>query len=179
MRILKALSIAFVGLSAVLLAITALLPGRIVNSRSVMVAAPTDTILAALRDLPSWPDWNLLLQGADSLRTTPGTGPFAKGASIRWRDAGGGENAILMQEVTPVGIVTEMRFGGGDPMESGFSLDASRPDSVQLHWYVIEQLEWYPWEKFYGMVSADMKDETLRQSLIRLRDRIHRRQRGL
>ena len=179
MRILKALATALVGLTAVLLAISALLPGQVVNSRSVMVAASTDTILAELRDLSSWSDWNLLLQGAGSLRISPPSEPSGRGADIRWRDARGGENTVMLQESSPNGIVTEMRFGNGDPMESGFSLDTSRPDSVQVHWYVIEQLDWYPWEKFYGMMSADMKDETLRQSLIRLRDRIHRRRRGL
>jgi len=178
MRILKAAAFALTGLALVVLALSALLPRQVVNSRSVMVAAAPDSILGALRDLPSWSDWNLLLQGAGSLRISPPTGTAGRGAAIRWRDARGGENAILLQEASPNGIVTEMRFGSGDPMDSGFSIDASRPDSVQLHWYVIEQLDWYPWEKFYGMVAADMKEEAMRLSLIRLRDRIHGRRRG-
>lgn len=175
MRILKAVSFALVGLSAVLLAISSLLPGRVVNSRSVMVAAPPDTILAELRDLPSWPAWNLLLQDASQLRTID---PGGKGATLLWHDARGGDNAIRLTQAGPDGIVTELRLNGGAPMESGFSIDRRFPDSVQVHWYVIEELAWYPWEKFYGMVSGGMKEDAMRQSLIRLRDRLHRRKRG-
>jgi hypothetical protein len=175
MRILKAIAIAFVGLSTVLLAISSLLPGSVMNSRSVMVAAPPDTILAELRDLPSWPTWNLLLQDASQVHTTKSG---AKGATLRWHDARGGDNAIRLTEDGPDGIVTELRLNGGAPMESGFSLDRRFPDSMQVHWYVIEELAWYPWEKFYGMMSGGMKEEAMRQSLIRLRDRLHRRRRG-
>lgn len=178
MRILKALAFALVGLSVVLLTISSLLPGRVVNSRSVMVAAPPDTILAELRDLPSWPAWNLLLQDASQVRTLASGAKGVQGATLLWHDARGGDNAIRLTQDGPDGIVTELRLNGGDPMESGFSIDRRFPDSVQLHWYVIEELAWYPWEKFYGMVSGGMKEDAMRQSLIRLRDRIHRRRRG-
>jgi hypothetical protein len=178
MRILKALAFALVGLSVVLLAISSLLPGRVVNSRSVMVAAPPDTILAELRDLPSWPAWNLLLQDASQLRTLAADAKGGKVATLMWHDVRGGDNSIRLTQAGPEGIVTELRLNGGRPMESGFSLDRSFPDSVQVHWYVIEELAWYPWEKFYGMVSGGMKEEAMRQSLIRLRERLHRRRRG-
>lgn len=174
MRILKALAFALVGLSAVLIAISSLLPGRVVNSRSVMVAAPPDTILAELRDLPSWPAWNLLLQDASQIRTAAADAKGDQGATLLWHDARGGDNSIRLRQDGPDGIVTDMRFGSGASMESGFSLDRNFPDSVQVHWYVIEDLAWYPWEKFYGMMSGGMKEEAMRQSLVRLRERLHR-----
>lgn len=177
MRILKAFSFALVGLAAVLLAISALLPGQVVNSRSVLVAAPPDTILAELRDLSAWPAWNLLLQDASMVPTAPTSATKQSESSLRWQDARGVEHLIQLKQAGPDGIVTEMRFGQGDPMESGFSIDLRFPDSVQINWYVLENLAWYPWEKFYGMVSGGMKEQTMQESLIRLRDRLHIRKR--
>jgi hypothetical protein len=37
-------------------------------------------------------------------------------------------------------------------------------------WYIIENLKWYPWEKFYGMMASDMKGPLMQESLRRLND---------
>ncbi len=37
----------------------------------------------------------------------------------------------------------------------------------------IEDLKWYPWEKFYGIMAGDMKGPLLQGSLDRLRDQLH------
>jgi tetratricopeptide (TPR) repeat protein len=63
------------------------------------------------------------------------------------------------------GIVTTMTLGNNRPIESGFSVEKRQADSVQVVWFIIEKLKWYPWEKFYGMVAADMKGPVMDSSL--------------
>ncbi len=46
---------------------------------------------------------------------------------------------------------------------------ALKVDSVQVVWFLIEDLKWYPWEKFYGMMAADMKGPLMQESLDRLK----------
>jgi hypothetical protein len=36
-------------------------------------------------------------------------------------------------------------------------------------WFIIEKMKWYPWEKFYGMMAAEMKGPLMQSSLERLK----------
>ena len=58
-------------------------------------------------------------------------------------------------------------------MESGFAVQQNGTDSVQVVWYVIEDLKWYPWEKFYGIMAGDMKGPLLQGSLDKLKEILH------
>jgi hypothetical protein len=92
------------------------------------------------------------------------------GGRIGWKDARGSANSILVTQNNGSGLVTELRLGDDRPIESGFSVEKRRPDSVQVVWYIIENLKWYPWEKFYGMMASDMKGPLMQESLRRLND---------
>jgi hypothetical protein len=175
MRILKHLGILLAGLCVVLLAFSLLMPGRVMTSRWVYSASDTAAILEELRDLEGWKRWNLLLDGAKDLRVTPTSSPFDAGGRIGWKDAIGRTNGITVTQNSGNGIVTELRFGGERPVESGFSVEKRRPDSVQVVWYVVENLRWYPWEKFYGMMASDLKGPLMQESLHRLKAAAGRR----
>jgi hypothetical protein len=42
-------------------------------------------------------------------------------------------------------------------------------------WYIIEDLKWYPWEIFYGMMAADMKGPLMQKSLDDLKQYLNRK----
>lgn len=170
MRIIKHLLVGLTGISLLILAISALLPRQVMNARWVMVGADRDTVLDALRDLRSWQEWNGLLQGVSGVTVDQKPRLSDTGSTIVWTDPRGGQNSIRMTENNRQGIVTEMTIGSNRPVQSGFSVGENKADSVQLHWFVIEELKWYPWEKFYGMMSADMKGPLMQQSLEKFRD---------
>jgi hypothetical protein len=169
-RILKHLGILLAGVSAVLLAFSSLMPGRVMTSKWVYTASDTAAILGELRDLQGWKRWNLLLDGAGELEVSPPATPMDAGGRIGWKDARGSANSILVTQNNGSGLVTELRLGDDRPIESGFSVEKRRPDSVQVVWYIIENLKWYPWEKFYGMMASDMKGPLMQESLRRLND---------
>lgn len=177
MRILKHLGILLAGLSVVLTVFSLLMPSRVMTSRWVHSASDTALLLETIRDLQGWKNWNLLLDGAADLQATPPSVPGAAGGTIAWKDAGGGSNRILVTQSSSSGIVTELRFGDERSIESGFSVESRRPDSVQVVWYIIENLRWYPWEKFYGMMASDMKGPLMQESLYRLKAEADRRRR--
>lgn len=170
MRIIKHLLVGLTGISLLILAISALFPRQVMNARWVMVGADRDTVLNALRDLRSWQEWNGLLQGMKDVSVIQKPRLSDTGSVIVWTDPRGGQNSIRMTENNRQGIVTEMKIGSNRPVQSGFSVGENKADSVQLHWFVIEDLKWYPWEKFYGMMSADMKGPLMQESLEKFRD---------
>lgn len=159
------------GLGLLFLAISALLPGQVMNSRWVKVGVSRQRVTEELRDLQHWSSWNLLLTDASDLQESPATA--TAGPSLRWKTPQGTSNGFTVTEDNDGGMVTRLTLGDGRPMESGFSVQSSGMDSVQIVWFVIEELKWYPWDKFYGIMAGDMKGPLLQGSLDLLKERLH------
>jgi hypothetical protein len=165
MRKFKSIFFVLLGLSLVILAFSSLLPRTVMNSRWVKVGVPREQVSAKLRDLATWKNWNLLLADAADVRSTK--------TSLQWKDPRGTLHQSKIIADNDSGLVTTLTMGSGRPMESGYAIQQSGTDSVQIVWYVIEDLKWYPWEKFYGIMAGDMKGPLLQGSLDRLRDQLH------
>jgi hypothetical protein len=169
MRLIKPLLIGIAGLFLVLLAITSLMPSRVMTSRWVMMAEQPEDILARVENLEGWKDWNLLMQGATGIRVEA-TGDTGARQVLTWLDARGRTNRVEVLGQGDKGMVTRMTLGENRPIESGFSIERRRTDSTQVVWYIMEDLRWYPWEKFYGMMAEKMKAPLMEASLQRLKD---------
>jgi hypothetical protein len=172
MRIIKPLLIGFTGLSLVLIAISSLLPGKVMTSKWVMVHGEAAPILTEIRDLQKWPEWNGLLTGVSNFSVHLKQGHTDTGSTISWTDQRGGKNSLIVTENNDKGLVTKMYMEKSQPFESGFSVEKRQADSVQVVWFIIEKLKWYPWEKFYGMMAGDMKGPLMQQSLDKLKARM-------
>ena len=169
MRFLKPLLIGAIGVFIVILGISLVLPGQVMTSKWVMVAAEKDTILNEIRDLSKWPEWNLLLKDVKSLEIGQKPALTDTGSRISWVDGRGAPNSLVVTGNNEKGIVTEMRVNHKNPITSGFSVEKRQADSVQVVWFIVENLRWYPWEKFYGMMAQDMKGPLMQESLEGLR----------
>lgn len=172
MRYVKPFLVALSGFLAVTIGISLLLPSRVMTSKWVMVHGDTGVALSELRRLQEWPAWNGLLASAGKVEAVLPGGNSARGGHLSWSSAGGGMNRVDITEDNERGIACRMRLQGGKPMESGFSVEGRTADSTQVVWFVIEDLQWYPWEKFYGMMAADVKGPLMQQSLERLKARL-------
>lgn len=153
----KLLLILVGGLFTVMMAVSLFMPNEVMTSKWVRVAQSKDTVMTALLDLQSWPQWNGLLSGAADVSISD--------SIISWTGGNGRKNQIRMESVEVNGLSTPISLGGEAIMRSGFSVEKRTADSVQVVWFVIEDLNWYPWEKFYGMMAADMKGPLMQQSL--------------
>jgi hypothetical protein len=170
MRLLKPFLITLIGLSLVLLAVSALLPSRVMTSRWVMVHADRDSVLTTILDLNDWSSWNLLLKDAGTPQ--PYKENHAKGDHLKWSLSGGTELQADVEEVNDKGIEAILRIGDQKAFRSGFSVEKRQADSVQVVWYVIEDLKWYPWEKVYGMMASDIKGPLMQKSLDHLKAKL-------
>lgn len=156
-RVVKPILVVVFGLFLVMTAVSVFMPSQVMTSKWVQVANPKDSVIHVLRDLHRWPEWNGLLAGADALTITD--------QSIQWKGASGKMNTIKLEAVTTNGLSTPISIAEAPFMRTGFSVEKRTADSVQIVWFLIEDLKWYPWEKFYGMMAADMKGPLMQQSL--------------
>jgi len=171
MKAVKSIFFVMIGLALVLIAISSLLPGSVMNSRWVKVGVSRERVGEKLRDLNSWAEWNLLLSEATDIRVSSDVS--SNRPSLNWKDPRGTSHSFVVTGDNEGGLVTRLTMGDGRPMESGFAVQQNGTDSVQVVWYVIEDLKWYPWEKFYGIMAGDMKGPLLQGSLDKLKEVLH------
>ncbi len=175
MRLIRQVIFGFIGLSLVILAITSLLPNQVMTSRWVMIDAEKEVVLNKVKDLDSWNDWNVLLQSAGQIEIKKSGDKQDIGSAVRWKSTKGNLNRITVTENNGIGIVTEMQLNNQRPFASGFSVEKRHIDSVQVVWFIIEKLKWYPWEKFYGIMTGGMKGSYMEQSLQQLKSVLEKR----
>lgn len=163
-RVVKPLLVVVLGLFLVMTAVSVFMPSQVMTSKWVQVANHQDSVIKVLSDLHSWPEWNGLLKGANNVSVSD--------RSIEWPGSTGKKNTIRLEAVTAKGISTPISIAEEPFMKSGFSVEKRSADSVQVVWFLIEDLKWYPWEKFYGMMAADMKGPLMQESLDKFKNYI-------
>jgi hypothetical protein len=143
-------------------------PDEVMTSKWVMIAGQKETVQKKLEDINTWDSWNLLLKSASPVTTSKLKDTLTPGDKISWIANNGAQNEIQITEKTIDGIAMDIKLVGEKPIHSGFSI-AQRKDSVQVVWFIVEKLAWYPWEKIYGMMASDIKGPALQQSLDNLK----------
>ena len=171
MRLLKPLLLGLAGIFIVIFLISSLLPNHVMTSKWVRVLANKDSILHEVLNLQRWHEWNGLLMGATDVHVSD--------SMMTWISAGSEKrNTVTIKGITSIGLSTEISLHEGKPFTSGFSIEKRDPsmDSVQVVWFIVEELKWYPWEKFYGIMAADVKGPLMQQSLDRLKMKLEKGQ---
>lgn len=160
----KGLLMVFLVLIGIMLLFSSLFPSSVMTSKWIMIAGQQKNVATALYDLHKWQDWNDLLVGKTDISVEKKDSTLHADDKITWTSINGKKSAILITSIQPDGISLDITKPGDLPIQSGFSL-AQREDSVQVVWFIVERLRWYPWEKIYGMMASDMKGPALHHSL--------------
>ncbi len=163
-RKLKSLLVVFFLLSIVIVIFSMLFPSQVVTSKWIMIGAQKKEVLAKLNNLDDWPSWNDILIQQENVQTYKKDSILNKGDSITWGQSQQALNIIRFDSIRIDGLDMDIQMGGNQSVHSGITLSVQK-DSVLMSWYIIEKLKWYPWEKIYGMMAADMKGPALQHSL--------------
>ena len=163
-RKLKSLLVVFFLLSLVMVFLSMLFPSEVVTSKWIMIGAQKKEVLAKLNNLDDWAAWNDILMQQENIKTYKKDSTLNKGDSITWGQSQQAFNIIRFDSIRIDGLDMDIQMGGDQPVHSGITFSVQK-DSVLMSWYIIEKLKWYPWEKIYGMMAADMKGPALQHSL--------------
>lgn len=169
----KGLLVVFVVLSGIMLTFSALFPSEVMTSKWIMVGGQQKNVAATLYKLENWEEWNDLLVGKTDINVEKKDSTLHPDDKISWTSNNGSKSSIVITSIQPDGISLDITKPGELPIQSGFSL-TQRKDSVQVVWFIVEHLRWYPWEKIYGMMASDMKGPALQHSLEMFKEQLEK-----
>ena len=172
MRLLKQAMIAVAVFGTMFLFFSFLLPSVISVSKSVLVHAPKDSVMAALLRIDDWKHWNPALQdsGAKYSIVSP--------LQVDWISAGGVSHSIQLKQFAPDSISVIIQSKNRQVFSSGFIVAGHPQDSLlaKVEWWISEDVKWYPWEKFYGLFSESFRETYMDNTLQLFRHYIEHRQ---
>lgn len=151
MKLIKFGLLSLIVLFLVLTGLSLLFPSHLRVSRVVNIAAPRQTVAAAVGDFRAWKNWNGFLYG-NTL------------TNVRYSDPSSGKGAVLTASELTVretasdsdGVGLHWELKGGKEVDGGFRFGSLNADSLTVMWYFDLHFRWYPWEKL-GVFVYDRK----------------------
>ncbi len=161
MRLLKQAVIGLIIFSIILLLFSLLLPSKISVSRSVLVHASHNRVMAALLHIEEWKNWNPILQDSTARYT------ISSPQRADWISGDGVPNSIQLEQFARDSITVIIRSKNKQVFSSGFTVVSHPQDSLltKTEWWINEDIKWYPWEKFYGLFSESFRETYMDNNL--------------
>ncbi|WP_152270456.1 hypothetical protein [Agriterribacter humi] len=161
MRLLKQVAIGLITFSIILLFFSFLLPSKISVSKSVLVHAPKDSVMAALLRIDDWKNWNPILQDSSASYS------ILSPQQVEWVSANGISNSIQLEQFAADSIMAIIKSDNKQVFSSGFSVVQHQQDALltKVEWWINEDIKWYPWEKFYGLFSESFRETYMDNNL--------------
>ncbi|MFT3946125.1 MAG: hypothetical protein QM763_04045 [Agriterribacter sp.] len=161
MRLIKQILIGFTGIGLIIFIISLFLPSHVRVSRSILLSVAKDSVSNSLSQIKSWQNWNPLLQDKTAAYHFEGDN------TVTWKAADNKTNAITLQRVSTDSIIAVITTNNKQAFQSGFNVVKNTDNTglTKVDWWIMEDLKWYPWEKFYGLFSESLKETYLENSL--------------
>ena len=163
MRLIKLGVISILILFLLVTGIGLLFPSVAKVSRAIDINAPVDSVYKVLSDFRYWPLWmDGLNNQTPELLTGTTTG---RNATVKF-----GNNTISFEELDSNSIKTVWIGTNRNKQEGNFRLISNPQKTLTtVNWYFIEQLNWYPWERFASMMNDNILGPTMEKSLENLK----------
>lgn len=161
MRLIKQIIIGFIGIGTIIFMLSFFLPSRIHVSKSILLRIPKDSVVHSLTQITQWHNWNPLLQDSSAAYN------FLGENKVTWKTHNNKTNSVELIQPATDSIIAVIKTDGVQAFESGFNVTDNTDNTGQtkVDWWIMEDLEWYPWEKFYGLFSESLKESYLENSM--------------
>ena len=154
MRLIKPFAFVVLGFFLLISAISLLIPSKVVTTKSAIIHAPKEKILASIRDLQVWRNWHPLFRVTPGLSISePSSGI---GAHADWTSSSK-NNSLRIVELMQDGVKIMLDRTGENPVENMLLvLPVEEAGTYHVEWRSLTKLKWYPWEKFAGIFVGDI-----------------------
>ncbi|MFT3751232.1 MAG: hypothetical protein QM768_23170 [Agriterribacter sp.] len=161
MRLIKQILIGFTGIGIIILIISLFLPSHVRVSRSILLSVSKDSVSSSLSQIQTWQNWNPLLQDKTVAYH------FSGDAKVTWKTGDNKINTIALQQLSADSIIAVITTDNKRVFQSGFNVvnNTDNTGLTKVDWWIMEDLKWYPWEKFYGLFSESLKETYIENSL--------------
>lgn len=134
-----------------------LFPSTVLVSRAVDINSAKAPVYAMATDLRRWTEWVAGMKG-----------PTVKVNSAT--NAQLGNATVKIIAITDTSLVTIWELANGDKQESTmrFINNPQQPITV-VQWQFVQQLKWYPWERFSSMMNDKIIGTMIEKNLLTLK----------
>jgi hypothetical protein len=159
MRIVKLAIISVVVLFLLATAFSLLLPSQVIISRAIDIYASKEKVYNIINEPDQWRNW---IENRDSLPvsfSTQARKSFILGTTKAW---------IVSSAANQINTNWQVGKGQVIPAEFNF-IEQTGSDYLTLQWKFVQEVKWYPWEKFASIVSDKILGQFMEASLDNLK----------
>jgi polyketide cyclase/dehydrase/lipid transport protein len=150
MKSFKFFVVGFSTLFIVITLISLLLPAHVKVSRVVVIDAPADKIYTDVADFRNWKNWHPSLQNT-AVTITYSDPSYGKNAFC---DISNGyqKTHLLITDEDSSSVKFLSQLNGANDIDNEIRIiPVNGPNNFEVEWIATTKLNWYPWEKFYGI----------------------------
>ena len=157
MRVIKLALISIVALFFVMSIFSLMMPSTVIVSRAVDINAPLDSIKFHVSDLHQWVYW---VKGMNSKSVTIQSS----------KEANLGRQQLSIQKITDSSVISYWTSPSANVQVSTIQfIPAPQRNLTIVQWQFVQQLHWYPWEKFGSFMNDKILGPMMEQNLQNLK----------
>ena len=141
------------------LAVSFILPSRVMVTRSVIINAPKEKVAAQVGQFANWYNWYPALQDKSVSMIEKSSN------EVLLKDSSGRQIAMKMNKLSVDTINVSFESISSSTIDYQFVTE-QKADSTRVSLNVFTKFKWYPWQKLKGVVldkiTGPMYEETLR-----------------
>ena len=167
MRFIKLGLISIVLFFLLLTAFSFLLPSQINISKAIDINAPADSVYAYVNNFGKWKCWYADYDSSTSFISTSTAGKAMLTIN---------KTTVTINETLPGKIKAIWQTGKNNPLPGEFNFIAKDSGaSMTLQWNFIQNVKWYPWQKFASIMSGKIIGPFMEKSLENLKREAEKR----
>ena len=174
MKMIKGISIVLVGLMIMVTLISLLIPNKIITAKAVSVQADSIKLFNEISELKNWNHWHPAFKNDSALlHFTTSKNELNDIAS--WEQNGKEYQMIVTEKEYPY-VKINIETKGEKNIENIFTvMPVMEQGNMQVQWQSINNLKWYPWEKFSGIFLEKMAGAGNEEALKSLKEYVEKK----
>lgn len=168
MRLARLIIVSILVFAVIITIISLFIPSDVQVSRSVLIHAPKDSVMAQIGDPVKWRDW---------YPNAAASQYFYNAAAIEGLVLNESKKQfIVFLTKNEDSVMAEYRLPNKTIPTGWQVLSSPNSDSVTVQWYINFHLRWYPWEKFTSFVFEKVYHPQLQHGLDNLKSLLEKPQ---
>lgn len=160
MRVVKLVFISVLVLAVVATGIGFLFPSKVLVSRAINIKSPKDPVYKLVTDLRNWSSW---VEGMKDSSVKVESATFAQLGKIN----------LVVTNKTDSTFEMKWQFPNGTEQLSTIRfIEPLSQDITVVQWQFVQQLGWYPWERFGSMMNDKIMGPLMEKNLLNLQKKI-------
>ena len=117
--------------------------------------------MSSLLNVDDWKNWNPILQDSNIAYE------IVSPTQVRWTAENGISNSLALKQYAQDSVMAFIVSDNSQVFSSGFTVVSNNQDAslTKVEWWIDENLNWYPWEKFYGLFSESFRETYMENNL--------------